>query len=290
MRIKISLILYASLFMFSTNCFSQYCTNFKASYDGVRLKLSGLNNSGKVKVSVTHNGGITYTDITALLPAGQDNAVLILKEPVESVLMEGSDIAGSTGSKCQKIIPVVPTITKSSTPILSIIAPRGVNTIKTDKGTLSLSVSVLPTSISNKSVTWSVVNGSGKASINSSGVVTAECNGTVTVTATSVQVPSVSKSISVVISGQTATCPNSVDDVSTSISVYPNPAKDVVTITSDLKIKKIDLFDLSGILVKQVVYDAESSINLDVNSLPKGMYILKFETSEGVGVHKVVKD
>lgn len=275
--------------MFSTHCFAQYCTNFKASYDGVKLKLSGLNNSGKVKVSVTHNGGITYTDITSLLTAGQDNAVLTLKEPVESVLMEGSDLAGTAGSKCQSIIPVVPTNMKPSKPILSIIAPRGVNTITTDNGTLNLSASVLPMSISNKAVTWSVTNGTGKASINSSGVLTADCNGSVTVTATSVLVPSVSKSISVNISGQ-VTCSNSVEDVTSTIRFYPNPVKDIVTINSDLKINKINLFDLSGLLVKQFVYDGESNIDLDLITLPKGVYIVKFETSEGVGVHKVVKD
>jgi len=53
-------------------------------------------------------------------------------------------------------------------------------TITSDKGTLQLSAAVLPSNATNKTVTWSVVNGTGQASINSSGLLLAISNGTVT--------------------------------------------------------------------------------------------------------------
>jgi hypothetical protein len=286
MRYKYYSPLLILFLLVSTGAHSQYCANFKASYDGVRLKLSGLQNSGKVKVSVTHNGGITYTDITSLLPVGQDNAVLVLKEPVESVLMEGSDLSGTPSSNCSKSIVVLPTNVTSNKPILSIIAPRGVNTIKVANGTLALTASVLPMSISNKSVNWSVVNGTGKATINSSGLVTAQSNGTVTVTATSVLSPSVSKSINIVITGQ----PNSIVDISSSVSVYPNPVSDFLNIKSDDFITKIELFNLSGELLKQLKFDRVTDFKLDLTDITKGVYVLKFETIEGVVVQKIIKE
>lgn len=60
----------------------------------------------------------------------------------------------------------------------------GVSVINTDNGTLQLSASVQPANATNKSVTWSLVNGTGQATISSSGLVTAISNGTVTARAT----------------------------------------------------------------------------------------------------------
>jgi uncharacterized protein YjdB len=56
--------------------------------------------------------------------------------------------------------------------------------ITTPGGTLQLKVTVLPANATDKSVTWSIENGTGKATISTSGLVTAVENGTVTVTAT----------------------------------------------------------------------------------------------------------
>ena len=67
---------------------------------------------------------------------------------------------------------------------ITVTGAGGSTTITTNLGTLQLSASVLPADASNKTVTWSIANNTGKASINSSGLVTAIANGTVTARAT----------------------------------------------------------------------------------------------------------
>ena len=54
----------------------------------------------------------------------------------------------------------------------------------------------------NKTVTWSVVNGTGQATINSTGLVTAVSNGTVTARATANDGSGVVGSLVITISGQ----------------------------------------------------------------------------------------
>ncbi len=60
----------------------------------------------------------------------------------------------------------------------------GVTTIETDDGTLQMIASVTPSNASDKSIKWSLVQGSGHASITETGLVTARSNGKVTVRAT----------------------------------------------------------------------------------------------------------
>ena len=57
-------------------------------------------------------------------------------------------------------------------------------TITTKGGTLQMSASILPEDATDKTVTWSRTNGTGTASISSSGLLTALTDGTVTVRAT----------------------------------------------------------------------------------------------------------
>ena len=54
----------------------------------------------------------------------------------------------------------------------------------TNGGTLQMSAAITPTNATNKAVTWSVINGTGTATISSTGLLTATGAGTVTVQAT----------------------------------------------------------------------------------------------------------
>ena len=63
---------------------------------------------------------------------------------------------------------------------ITVTGAGGSSTITTDNGTLQLSAAVLPANATNKSVTWSIINGTGNATMNSTGLVTAVENGTVT--------------------------------------------------------------------------------------------------------------
>lgn len=55
--------------------------------------------------------------------------------------------------------------------------------ITTDKGTYQVRAAVLSLDATDKSLTWIISNGMGKATVNQSGLVTAVANGTVTVKA-----------------------------------------------------------------------------------------------------------
>ncbi|PZW36897.1 putative secreted protein (Por secretion system target), partial [Mesonia algae] len=56
------------------------------------------------------------------------------------------------------------------------------------------------------------------------------------------------------------------------IIIYPNPAQSYVTLENIENIKQIDIFDLSGKLIKKKNLDFE---NIDVSNLSKGTYIMK---------------
>ena len=73
--------------------------------------------------------------------------------------------------------------------------------ITTPAGTLQMTANVFPAT-ANQAVTWSIVAGTGTASINASGLVTAQTNGTVWAKAIAVQDNTVSDSLLITISGQ----------------------------------------------------------------------------------------
>jgi len=85
---------------------------------------------------------------------------------------------------------------------VSLTGAGGAATISSNKGTLQLTASVSPSDATDKTVTWSIVNGTGQATISSSGLVTAVANGTVTARATANDGSGVSGSMTITISNQ----------------------------------------------------------------------------------------
>lgn len=69
------------------------------------------------------------------------------------------------------------------------------------------------------------------------------------------------------------------------ISVYPNPTKGELNIKTDKKIKSTAVIDSSG---KSLLNN--TSERLDISSLPKGIYLLKVDFSDGTSkTEKVIK-
>ena len=95
---------------------------------------------------------------------------------------------------------VNPGITKVSSIVVT--SNGGVSSIATDNGTLQLHATVLPSNATNKTVTWSISNGTDKASISSTGLLTALKNGTATARATANDGSGVYGSLSITISNQ----------------------------------------------------------------------------------------
>lgn len=73
-----------------------------------------------------------------------------------------------------------------------------------------------------------------------------------------------------------------------SVMVFPNPAADKVTISSDEEIIRVELFDENGRRVQQ--YNCNSKTwQLDLHSLDEGVYFLRVASNNGVKVQRIVK-
>jgi hypothetical protein len=70
----------------------------------------------------------------------------------------------------------------------------------------------------------------------------------------------------------------------TQLSIYPNPATEVININTDLELMKVELFDILG----KRVFDAGSTNQLKVDQLKSGMYFLKIHTTNGKITKKVI--
>ncbi|MEZ5009806.1 MAG: T9SS type A sorting domain-containing protein [Chitinophagales bacterium] len=72
------------------------------------------------------------------------------------------------------------------------------------------------------------------------------------------------------------------------IYVYPNPAKDFITIESNFENSVVRVYALSGALVKEVNVESKTG-TIDVSELRAGTYIIQAESSEGVAINKFIK-
>lgn len=78
-----------------------------------------------------------------------------------------------------------------------------------------------------------------------------------------------------------------VSDVSSDkkVSLYPNPAKDIVTLQSSKAISEVKIYSATGAIVKSISKVSENKIN--VSDLPAGVYIVKInDSNEGVKLIK----
>ena len=76
------------------------------------------------------------------------------------------------------------------------------------------------------------------------------------------------------------------------ISIWPNPATDQVRIQNNGNtiFSKAQVFDLSGRMVSEKRLDPSGINTISVSSLPRGIYIVKVITGQGMAVKKIVKE
>ncbi len=74
------------------------------------------------------------------------------------------------------------------------------------------------------------------------------------------------------------------------IPVYPNPSKGIYYINSlDYRIKFWQISSLNGQLLKTQIQPSQSGV-IDITDFPKGIYILRVETSDNQYIQKLVKE
>ena len=77
-----------------------------------------------------------------------------------------------------------------------------------------------------------------------------------------------------------------IDDlVNNSFKIYPNPVKNIFTIKTEYNITAIEIYDVLGKLVKTVT----GNNTVIISNLQAGVYFVRIYTSNGIGVHKIIK-
>lgn len=74
-----------------------------------------------------------------------------------------------------------------------------------------------------------------------------------------------------------------------SVTVYPNPAKNKVTVKATGMIKSVQLYDVQGRIL-QSVSDSKSQITIDIANQQRGVYFLKIITDKGSDTQKIIKE
>src|SRR5690606_13909687 len=74
-------------------------------------------------------------------------------------------------------------------------------------------------------------------------------------------------------------------------NLYPNPATNMVHITNteNMLVNQIEVYDTTGKLINTQNYNNETEIQLNVEHLASGTYMLHLQTNEGTAVKKLVK-
>jgi len=79
--------------------------------------------------------------------------------------------------------------------------------------------------------------------------------------------------------------------LSEKFNLFPNPVSNVVNISNSENriVNKVDIYDVTGKLINTQKFSNESEIQLNVEALNSGTYLLHLQTNEGIAVKKLVK-
>ena len=153
--------------------------------------------AGGSSIITTDNGTLQLT--AAVSPANATNQTVtwsivngtgqatISSTGLVTAVSNGTVTASATANDGQGIYgTLVITISNQVIPVtgITVTGAGGSSIITTDNGTLQLTAAISPTNATNQTVTWTIVNGTGQATISTTGLVTAVSNGTVTASAT----------------------------------------------------------------------------------------------------------
>ncbi len=214
--------------------------------------------------SVHNLTGSAQIDVDGLLTGLSEGTVEVI-----ATAEDGSQVADTVQISIIEVIVLVTDID---------ITSAGDVTSIDEGSTLQCSANVLPADASDPSLEWSLVNGSGSATISSGGLVSALGEGTVEVVATALDGSDISGSLSLTINGPDALFE---ETYSKSIRLYPNPGTDRFYIEDQqYSIEKLSVFDGNGREIL-VISPGEltSRISIDLTGNSPGIYYLRVRDS-----------
>ena len=158
--------------------------------------------------------------------------------------------------------------------------------IDTDSGTLQLWAELSPADATIQDVSWSV-SPAGLASIDQNDLLTALDNGTVTVTARSIEYETLAEAtVNIDISNQVTGLE---EFLVTEVKVYPNPSDDLLFLSISNNhgvIVKAEIIDMTGEILYELQLNTDKPI--DVSMLQKGIYLIRIELDNRTIFEKVV--
>src|SRR5690606_19173362 len=81
------------------------------------------------------------------------------------------------------------------------------------------------------------------------------------------------------------------EQLAAKFNMFPNPATNVVNITNseNMLVNKVVIYDITGKKLNTQNFNGETKIQLNVENLASGTYMLHLQTNEGTAVKKLVK-
>ncbi len=73
-------------------------------------------------------------------------------------------------------------------------------------------------------------------------------------------------------------------------NIYPNPASDILTIATELRVKEVSIHDIYGRAVRQQVNETTGQQVVDVADLENGIYFINIKTDKGNIVKRFIKN
>lgn len=81
---------------------------------------------------------------------------------------------------------------------------------------------------------------------------------------------------------------SNIDDHIASCQIYPNPFNSTLSVTTEKTVKNIMIYDVFGRLVKNQPA-SETQIDLNLNGLSDGVYLLRLDYDNSISTHRIVK-
>lgn len=81
---------------------------------------------------------------------------------------------------------------------------------------------------------------------------------------------------------------SAIDDYIASCQIYPNPFNSTLSITTEKTVKNIMIYDVFGRLVMSQSA-SETQIDLNLNGLSEGVYLLRLDYGDSITTHRIVK-
>ncbi|RZJ66982.1 MAG: T9SS type A sorting domain-containing protein [Flavobacterium sp.] len=82
------------------------------------------------------------------------------------------------------------------------------------------------------------------------------------------------------------------DQLASQISVYPNPAKDLVTVSNNnnILVDGIQIIDVNGRTVKSVKFEGVTSAEVNISDISAGIYMMTITSDKGSVTKKIIKN